>query len=284
MLFALVVAEWATQASVLLELVTNQWSTIPNPFQELANRPTPSLVILACFSQAFLSLYLVSMSWVIWSRSNAAGHNQAIDKLFSWPFALLLLEVLLVTLYFALANNIESELEKAGAVNRYAACNAVSSRPEALIVVLVFVVYILWDLIADVLSKDPNERTNGLRTDHLDWSNARNLLSRAFVYCLASVICFLLSLLVFWHSDDSMSPHTALAGDIALIAIVIAFRPLKELEPLASSLFSDFVPRSESRRRLPLSFEAKAKLTCATGLCIAAIAAFVVVSKQTCFQ
>lgn len=250
MLFALVVATLAQRSADLLYLITDGWTYFPFGYHAVSNLFRNDWQLMAGVSHATLGFLVVSVSWVGWSKSEAAGHREDINGFVSWSFLLLLLEVLLVTFYFGVASSIELEGEGA---NVHVSLSP-SAVPESLLLALVFTLYFIWDLIADVF-KSPIAETledcGGKRP-----SFALQMVTGSITYGSSSLLCIVLCLIVYYVSMPIgfASPKAAVAGDLALIFVVFLFRSLKSIEGLLIKVFPWEGTRNNSVRTTPLAF------------------------------
>jgi hypothetical protein len=140
-----------------------------------------------------------------------------ITSVFTPAFLGLLLDVVLVILYFIIVQNGEVNLGPP------AVLGSASAKPEALVLLYVFGVYILWDLIVDVFSPNcaPKKPTHSLIIEGF---------FAMIVSTLASFFCFLLIAFVWSFADKTTSTRQVIALDIALCAIILLFRAAKALE------------------------------------------------------
>jgi hypothetical protein len=117
-----------------------------------------------------------------------------------------------------------------------------SALPEAKGVFSVFVIYVLWDLLTDVLS--PNSIPEGARLLSL------KTISAAFVSTFASVLCLVLTAGVFVAAANANSAVKVIALDFALGAIILLFRCVKAVEKPLSRLLnvSDWPAFSQPRK------------------------------------
>lgn len=173
-----------------------------------------------------LGLVVVAASWFGWQRSAVRSSRQEVERLFSMPFMGLLLDVGLVIIYFILIEQVD--ITKAP--NDVAVISP-SARPEALWLLVVFVVYVIWDVVTDVLSPGsiPALPTGRQRI---------SVFLRAVIACtLCSTACALLSALVLLAARDNPTTWSVVLLDVALLAVVLLFRVLKPfLEPKGAAL------------------------------------------------
>ena len=171
-----------------------------------------------------LSLFVIAASWVGWRHSQSPGMKQQIVSIFSLRFIGLLVDVLLVILYFVLVKSVE--LEQVGGNPKLSTPSATS---ESIWIVVIFGTYAAWDLIADVFSNGsipPTSMVGRL------WIGLRV----AIVCSLASCTCLLLCYVVLRFSESVAGVLEVAAFDAALLAVVLLFRVLKAVERPLSSL------------------------------------------------
>lgn len=96
MLFALAVSQVAVHAADLVGISSTLLEKLPG------------------FAHLALGLIVIAASWVGWRQSQSPGMKEQIRSLFSVRFVGLLIDVLLVILYFILVRSVEIE-QRAGA-------------------------------------------------------------------------------------------------------------------------------------------------------------------------
>lgn len=178
---------------------------------------------MPAFAHLGVGLVLIAASWVGWRQSVSPGMKESkVEYLFSLPFLGLLLDVLLVIIYFIIVRNVELE-QKAG--------NPIltpgTAVPESFWLCIVFGVYAFWDLVTDVISPDCiPPRGSHIRWLWRGWKALRAMLVSAF----ASGLCVLLSYLVYVAAAGSKEGRAAVLFDGALICVILLFRLLKAFE------------------------------------------------------
>lgn len=251
MLFALVAATIAQQIAELLFVVTGSWNLASSPIEMWENALFGNGMLLASFSHAFLALLLVSMSWVMWSSSQAAGHKTEIRSVFSKEFVILLTEVFLVILYFSIAKTMEQnfpEYSKNKSITAYVGIP--SGRPEALQLMWVFWVYFIWDLLVDVMY---SPRTPDPTVTHGKFSS---FLQGVLTYCSISLLCILATWFVSRVAPSSGTAYEALLADVALISVLLFFALGKQLEFYVIKLLPGEGRRNNTKRSTPPSAKA----------------------------
>src|SRR2546427_7071398 len=91
MLFALTIAEVAVQVANVVTQGTLDSSFLP------------------AYSHLALATAIVATSWVGWSTSKAPGAQHDLDKVFSYAFVVLSVDVLLVIFYFIIVRGVDIE-------------------------------------------------------------------------------------------------------------------------------------------------------------------------------
>ena len=169
-----------------------------------------------------VGLVLIAASWLGWRQSQSPGMKDKVTFVCSLPFLGLLLDVLLVVLYFIVIRTVEIE-QKAGATT----LAVPSAIPESLWVLIVFAVYAVWDLIADVFSKDCIPKAPFRY-------RAFKYIRVAIVSVITSVVCLLLSYQSYCIATTATDSTEILFLDGMLVAVILLFRILKACEnPLA---------------------------------------------------
>jgi hypothetical protein len=230
MLFALVVAEVAIQASRLFEVIANPQSGM-SIIGILRDVPVSnSWTVLAPLGHLILVFVLVSTSWVGWSRS--IDRDRDIEQIFSVSFLQLLIELSLVVLYFVLARSVE--LTSSGP----AAIPSPSVVPEAKWLFCIYVGYAVWDLFNDALpSKYPEHEWPWFKNSPvLRWLGI--LISGVVARCSVSALCAGAVCLVTKLAGPSSTALSAASGDAALLCVVIFFWLAKDWEPWIASVIA----------------------------------------------
>ena len=193
----------------------------------------------------FLCAMLIATSWVGWS--NSIQLKQRLCEVFDLQFLELLLDILLVFIYFVIVARVEI-------TTGTSAVEVPSATPEAWGLVVVFVVYALWDVCTDVVR------------------SRQKFVQALGVHAFASVLCFLLSYLCLWRCKEVMSVFAVVAVDVSLIAIVFVFRALKRLErPIARKL--GWPDNETANLRFPRDRDRGALVICLIAFAVGLIAA-----------
>lgn len=161
-----------------------------------------SLLHAPAYAHALLALVVIATSWVGWKTSRAAGNRQVVTGVFEWPFAVLLLDVLLVVLYYVLARGVE-KASLDGSIHP-------SAKNETIVIALIFFGYAIWDFL-----------TKWVMDDRGTWESLWRRL-RWSLLCLAMAAATWLIL------ADVQGTVSVLLTDIALMMLVLGFRALKQ--------------------------------------------------------
>jgi hypothetical protein len=174
------------------------------------------------FAHLFLALTLIAASWVGWKRSRSPGMRRSVESVFSRSFVGLLVDVILVVIYFIIVRQVEIE-QKGDVIVLLPA----SAKPEAGGLAAVFVVYGVWDLLTDVFPQGCIPKSLGV----LAWTSKASRL--AAVSTFASALCMGLSWLAYWRATLVDPKHDGLQVfliDVALLSVVLVFRAAKAAE------------------------------------------------------
>jgi len=210
MLFALAIAEVAVAFSHLVSIDRALFLKIP------------------AIAHLLLATLLIAASWLGWSTSRWRSTSRSdLASPFTWDFIGLLLDVLLVVIYFILVRL--ADVSEAVPYDLLPP----SAAPEALWIARIFGIYAVWDLVSDVI-KEP---AIGWRVR--SWFRVDALkISLACMAC--SLLCTLLASTVYlraekfgtlspgWlygHNDQGVMHIVWL--DCALACVVLLFRALK---------------------------------------------------------
>ncbi|SDZ64601.1 hypothetical protein SAMN05518854_109136 [Variovorax sp. YR266] len=239
MLFAFAVSVVAQQISELLIVATSNWKFALWPGQIYTNAQAHIWALLSVATHSLLALLMLSVSWVMWSKSQAAGHLEDINEIFSLKFITFLMEVLLVTLYFSLSKSAEGDFASYAKDKTIASYLTPSSaKPEAMQLFWIFIIFAVWDYIVDVIKSPQKEKPNRW------WGKIWDHVTGVLTYCSISMLCAVGALLVYCAAPIAEHPTQAFAGDIALMAMILLFNRAKAWEHYVFKIF----PAEESRK------------------------------------
>lgn len=187
-----------------------------------------------------LALFATTMSWVYWAR-NINTDSTPLDDAFSLQFFLLLMDLALVILYYALV----SSAEHPDPITRN--FGELSAVPESSILVGVYALYVGWDVIHDVIEKKSGTTSVGL------CGLAKATLVRTF----ASIICLLLAFGVVGVAVRCRidQPIASVFLNVAEFANLWLFRALK----LGETVFEKYL---DARFGQPDRFRHKTVMKC----------------------
>src|SRR6266404_3490475 len=190
MLFALAIAEVAISSAHLVAIESNWTSKLP------------------ATSHLLLAALLIATSWLGWSGSKWRKAGRTSDSPFTWDFIGLSIDVLLVVIYFILVR--QADISEDPPFHLRPA----SAVPEAKLILLVFFVYIVWDIASDVI-KEPEK---------LGFAQRFGL---GIACTLCSVICMGLAAGFWWRANYVSSPFDVMMLDLSLACVVLLFRAIK---------------------------------------------------------
>jgi hypothetical protein len=224
MLFALAIGQVAVQAADLV----------------IATKPVSAVSALPALTHLLLALAVISTSWVGWRHSQAPGAQEPIESIFSLRFGILLVDLLLVILYFILVKRVEIGQEVGTPVLR-----PPTGTHEAYWLSVIFLVYLFWDVVTDVFSVKSLQMLRDRR-----WVD---YLLVAAVAGAASFVCLWLCRVAVGVGEFATRDLSVVLVDVGLLALVILFRVLKTIEgPLSRALkvewHSAFVRRGAMSR------------------------------------
>lgn len=207
MLFALTAAEIARQSADLVTEELTTWNDAP------------------AYTHLIVAIALVATSWVGWKRSRAPGKRQDIEKVFSWQFVVLLIDVVLVVCYFIIAKGVEIER-----MNGVVIKITPSAALETFWIMMVFAGYCFWDIIANVVIKplvpktqpSTGEPSIELQQEHKEPWN------RLWDSANTSSLCLGLAFFLWLFLHDVTKPWNVVFVDAALLSLVFLFRAIKQ--------------------------------------------------------
>ena len=161
----------------------------------------------AAWSHLILSFALTTASWFGWQMSvkNATFDEEA--SVFQMGYILSVLDIILVGLYFLLVHQVELTNVGAFPADKTPVLTAPSSYPETIIILIVFVIYAIWDLV----SKRVDSKKYGAGP---------------------SVICALLAAGAFGIAavKGSSNVRAVIFIDAYLFVVIYLFRAIKRLQ------------------------------------------------------
>ena len=190
MLFALAIGEVASAASHVVSAAGSL----------AAKLPVSAHLVLATL--------LIATSWLGWSTSLRRRGMLTTKTPFSRDFIGLLLDVLLVVMYFILVQQAEISDDAPFALK------PASAVPEATWLAWIFAVYISWDLVSDVWQ---------------EWNKfgLKSALGLIMASISCSLLCTLLTCLVLWRAYATSKNTDVVLLDCSLAAVVMLFRAIK---------------------------------------------------------
>ena len=221
MMFAVAVGEVGLQTAALLQA-------------------GPIFRFLPAYTHLTLAIVVIATSWVGWTLSVAPGARRDVRGIFEWEFVVLLLDVLLVILYFILVRSVD--FGKDQAVPHIAPASEV-----ALLMLVIFALYLLWDILTKVLIfwkyRDKSKKSLRVNFDSSWWRTNG-------VRMLPSTACLFLSWITIRFVRSVDAPHM-LTADLALIALILLFRALKDCSSSFPKLEPDgqLSPEKKVQRR-----------------------------------
>lgn len=239
MVFAFVISFHAQITTEFLAVLTNDWKSFP-----ISSAVT--LDFLAVFTQIVLALLMISISWVMWSKSQANAHLNDINQIFTVKFFTFLLEIILVTLYYGLAKSLEvnfSKFDETKDVSQY--ITKVSAQPETFLMIIIFAIFLIWDLITDLIKSPTNPVPRDIK------GKIKSFFAGYIVYCSVSTVCLAVSLILFLIIPSESSVLVTIFSDLALICILFFFYQAKVCEYYGLKRFPEQCSRKNTNRNAP---------------------------------
>jgi hypothetical protein len=161
---------------------------------------------LPFYSHLVLATVVITSSWVGWTLSQAPGARRDVTGVFTWGFFTLLLDVFLVVTYFIMVRTIE--IGKGKQASRI-------DPPEtvALLILLMFSLYLVWDLITKIIVYR--------RARDGEW--VRNCGLRM----IPTLVCVVIAAIIRNQLKNTDLIHY-INADVALLALALLFRALKD--------------------------------------------------------
>ncbi len=216
--------------------------------------------LLPALSHVVLALAVISMSWIEWSRAvEVQTSKDPLTTIFQVRFFLLLLDVGLVFLYFALAREIDIDVGVVIAGGQ-GAVDALEPDVHGAVYwsSLILGGYVLYDFVTDVLMKANLDTSRGRHSvtparNRRQW--IRDRCTDALIGCYSSLICFGFVVVVIKRSVPwDQTVGSVFWTNCALLAMFVVFRVLK----FGESALAEVLPGADqgyfrSRRCGPVS-------------------------------
>ena len=171
---------------------------------------------LPAYSHLFLALFVIAASWVGWSKTQVPAAKKDVNELFELAFFVLLLDTAMVVTYFILVRTVDFS----DGNHRIDSADRV-----ALWHVVIFGLYLVWDLVTKVLMYEPPEGEQRLLALFTNRDSRLQLLR-----IVPTALCFTASWWL-WRSFTGARAEHLLTADFALLSMVLLFRALKSLIP-----------------------------------------------------
>jgi hypothetical protein len=178
-------------------------------FAEIVSGPYSVAVAAPAYAHLLLALVLVTASWVGWSVSNAPGARRDVKTVFSVDYIILLIDVCLVVLYFIVVKSVD--LDRATGLIKPSAGN------ESFWICVIFVGYFFWDVMTRAVQVLPGGKFSIKLFDQTLWRRG-----------WASFVCALLAAVAWYFLQHTTDPTHVIVADVALIALVLLFRALRQ--------------------------------------------------------
>jgi hypothetical protein len=189
MLFALTIAEVATQVATLVEGGVG--------LREAASS----------YTHLLLATILVAASYIGWKNSVAKGNRSPVEEVFRLGFLVLLLDLALVVFYFILARGAEKPVHQVVTP---------SAQNETTWILIIFVGYFIWDVLTKavptVTGRSFVRRIFGIELWERGW---------------ITFVCVLLAGLIWWLLKNASSQTGVVLADLSLLSLVLLFRAFK---------------------------------------------------------
>lgn len=165
---------------------------------------------LPAYSHLFLATMVVTTSWVGWSVSRAPGARHDVGGIFQGEFLVLLVDVMLVVVYFILVRSVEFAGEKS---TPYIGTESTVT----FWLVMIFVLYFAWDVLTKVvLYLKYRPKLEGKWLPNYGSRMIPTFVGLLLVYATKRIV----------DSADSVHVITA---DLALLFVILFFRSLKDV-------------------------------------------------------
>lgn len=169
---------------------------------------------LPAYSHLFLALFVIAASWVGWSRTQVPAAKKDVNELFEWPFVVLLLDTAMVVTYFILVRTVDFSDSNQ---------RIDSAKDVALWHIVIFGLYLIWDLVTKVVMHKPPKSVGWIRGRFTGKdSKARLMRIAPTMFCLGASWWL-------WSAFAGATAEHLLSADFALLSMVLLFRALKSL-------------------------------------------------------
>lgn len=176
------------------------------------------------YSHLLLALFILAFSYVGWRNSTSTGHLKSVKSIVSISFIILLLDLVLVIIYFIVIHSVETYNDE-----RKVAMPA-EAMTETRWSIIIFLIYVIWDILTKLI----DEKYNLIGAVYI---RKRVINLKAFVTrTWPTVICLFLCLLIYMtlkskfyqNIISSDKNEYVVVVDILLFLIFAIFRGLKQ--------------------------------------------------------
>jgi hypothetical protein len=171
---------------------------------------------LPAYTHLILAMVVIAASWVGWTLSPSPGARHDVSGIFEAEFLVLIVDVVLVIIYFILVRTVDFQRSENGAGPEFRA----SVLPETLWIFVIFCVYFVWDFLTKIIVF-VIRKLKGAK-DENSWSYYATRM-------IPTIVCVLLAFLAHKYFSGNFSPAQVVLADFALISLVLLFRAGKEL-------------------------------------------------------
>ena len=154
------------------------------------NKSSFQSIHVSSIFQSILSVFVISMSWIGWSRS--LEKSEILISPYEKNYVLFLLDIILVLIYYILAFSVDSNEN----------INVISAIEETYAMLAIFIVYGIWIIIRDET-----------------FAAAKNAFS---CIILILILAFIMDCFDVWHNFFAV-----IVADILLISVTFGFRSLR---------------------------------------------------------
>ena len=166
-----------------------------------------------------LAGFILISSWVGWQRSKSTGNQRIIETIFDQQSMVLILDVVLVIIYYVIVISAEY---KPGSP---ATINSASAKPESSWTILIFSIYLFWDVLTKLFNEKHVSLGNGNAKKEFDPDYTR-FFRRSWI----TFLCLISSGFIY-ISAKSLDHETAvIVIDLMLIALFVIFRGVKDFQ------------------------------------------------------
>lgn len=196
------------------------------------------------YSHLLLALFILAFSFVGWRNSTSIGHVKSVKSIVSISFLILLLDLILVIIYFIIIHNVETYEVIQEQDPRVMPAEAMTETRWSMVI---FGIYFIWDILTKLF--DEKYVKNNKVYVRKRFLNFKSFFRRTW----PTVVCFILCLIIYKSLESNFYDHILVSDknayvvvvDFLLLLIFAIFRGLKQIIKKDYQIEEDELPQAK---------------------------------------